>query len=222
MVALRGAKRRPQLLLYMRDAVRAHWYAKEAENGSRSRTQQYAPPETLPGDAVSVFTDGSAVYDKTAKAWVEAGSGFVAVTGGQTSEHIGGVDLHHFCRPVVLGDDGAQQYTNNVAEMAAFIHALRWVRLSPLAKGKPICIRYDSKYAALVGCGAWKAKANKAIASVARAEWDLAARATRATGGQLWLRHVKGHSDHTWNDVADRLADQGRQGRKYAGPPYVD
>ena len=87
------------------------------------------------------------------------------------------------------------------------------------ALGKPICVRYDSKYAALVGSGVWKARANKAIASIARAEWDLTLRATR---GRLWLRHVKGHSDHVWNDTADRLADEGRQGREYSGPPCVD
>ena len=33
-----------------------------------------------------------------------------------------------------------------------------------------------------------------------------------AKGGQLWMRHVKGHSGDRWNDRADALADRGRRG----------
>ena len=36
---------------------------------------------------------------------------------------------------------------------------------------------------------------------------------------KLWIRHVKGHSGHEWNDVADVLADQGRRGQRRYGPP---
>ena len=31
-------------------------------------------------------------------------------------------------------------------------------------------------------------------------------------GETVWLRHVKGHSGHGWNDLVDRYADMGRQG----------
>ena len=34
----------------------------------------------------------------------------------------------------------------------------------------------------------------------------------KSTTGQLWLKHVKGHSNQRWNDWADRLANQGRHG----------
>ena len=33
-----------------------------------------------------------------------------------------------------------------------------------------------------------------------------------ALKGKLWLKHVKGHSSHKWNDRADALADEGRLG----------
>ena len=45
--------------------------------------------------------------------------------------------------------------------------------------------------------GEWRPKKNKALVAVAREAWN-AARA--AKGGQLWMRHVKGHSGDRWND----------------------
>ena len=60
--------------------------------------------------------------------------------------------------------------------------------------------------------GVWKGKSkkNRAIVLVAQEEWKLTWEAKR---GQLWIRHVKGHSDHEWNDMADALADDGRRGK---------
>ena len=76
--------------------------------------------------------------------------------------------------------------------------------------GKKTRIRHDSKYAALVSSGVWKGKSkkNRAIVLVAQEEWKLTWEAKR---GQLRIRHVKGHSDHEWNDMADALADDGRR-----------
>ena len=63
--------------------------------------------------------------------------------------------------------------------------------------------------------GVWKGKSkkNRAIVLVAQEEWKLTWEAKR---GQLWIRHVKGHSDHEWNDMADALADDGRRGKVQA------
>ena len=52
------------------------------------------------------------------------------------------------------------QKTNNVSELVAFIHALRYARTAPEARDKSICLRHDSKYAALVSCGVYKGKKN--------------------------------------------------------------
>ena len=38
-------------------------------------------------------------------------------------------------------------------------------------------LRHDSKYAALVSCGVYKAKKNKALVAIARDEWKLTAAA---------------------------------------------
>ena len=81
-------------------------------------------------------------------------------------------------------------------------------------------MRYDSRYAALVGTGVWKAKSNKTLAGVVRAEWKKTHDAKR---GRLYLRHVKAHSGHKWNDLADALADEGRRGiRRFEGVDPMD
>ena len=61
----------------------------------------------------------------------------------------------------------------------------------------------------MVTTNVWRARKNKELALVAREEWRLAREALK---GKLWLKHVKGHSDHVWNDRADELADEGRSG----------
>ena len=70
----------------------------------------------------------------------------------------------------------------------------------------------------------YKGKNNKALVAIARDEWKLTAASKKTLSKGLWIRHVKGHSNHDsnhpWNDVADRLAGDGNfQRLTYCGPP---
>ena len=80
-------------------------------------------------------------------------------------------------------------------------------------------MRYDSKYAALITTGVYKAKANKKLVATAQAEWKLT---MKAKAGRLWMRHVAAHSNHPWNEEADRLAKRGCGGRSHYGPVEAD
>ena len=102
-----------------------------------------------------------------------------------------------------------------MAEVVAFIHALRFARKTPHA----VVMRYDSKYAALITTGVYKAKKNKRLVRIAQNEWKQTRLSKRGT---LWMRHVKGHSNHMWNDRADALANAGCGGAVRYGPPQVD
>ena len=42
----------------------------------------------------------------------------------------------------------------------------RWARTALEARDKSICLRHDSKYAALVSCGVYKGKKNKALVAI--------------------------------------------------------
>ena len=90
---------------------------------------------------------------------------------------------------------------------------------SSQAAGRPIVLRYDSKYCALITCGVYKAKKNKELVATAQAEWKLT---HKAKAGTLWMRHVKGHSGHPWNDKADSLAKKGCGGQWHYGTPFAD
>ena len=152
------------------------------------------------------------------KAWVAAGYGLTVVEGGTGNEHAGGRERYQQYGPIRTGDEGTEKLTNNVAEVMAFIHALRWAR-APANVTTPCLLRYDSKYAALITTGVYKAKKNKALIGTAQKEWKIT---YKAKPGRLWMRHVKGHSDHEWNEVADGLANRGRSGQRHAGYPNVD
>ena len=52
--------------------------------------------------------------------------------------------------------------------------------------------------------------------------WRMGRSGLWPDGGQRWqrsMRHVKGHYNHEWNEVADGLAKRGCGGRRYVGPP---
>ena len=120
--------------------------------------------------------------------------------------------------PIRHGDEGTEQLTNNVAEIMAVIHMLRWAR-APANVAVPMVLRYDSKYAALITVGVYKAKKNKALVATAQKEWRLTYAAKQ---GNMWMRHVKGHSNHEWNEVADELAKKGCSGKYRCGDIPVD
>ena len=96
------------------------------------------------------------------------------------------------------------------------IEALRYAR--KYGATQPCVVRYDSKYAAMITTSVWRARKNKGLAKEARAEWQQTFQALK---GNLWLKHVKGHSDHKWNDRADELADEGRCGKLRVAAPFV-
>ena len=196
-----------KIVMFMSDASRARWLA-----GTR-RTQQNAPPNPLPRGTISIYTDGSAIPRKLGQPPPPAGYGFKAVTGGDGKEHVGGRELYEECGQINARSREHPEVlttTSNLAELVGFTRAVNWAHANRLAQGKPVCIRYDSMYAAHIATGLWKAKKHKPMAAAARQAW---ARLKRSREGQAWMAHVKGHTGNQWNERADRLAAQGRGGK---------
>jgi len=153
---------------------------------------------TLTNDCINVYTDGSCRDGK-------GGYGVVFVGEDSTKD----VTLSG---PVTTCEEGV--CTNNIAELYAIETALRRVH-NP--NGKKVIIYTDSKYC-IDSLTKW-------IYTWERNGWKT------STGGDVLnsdriktirklikelpfpveLRHVRGHQGDTYNEMADMLADQGRQ-----------
>ena len=107
---------------------------------------------------------------------------------------------------------GAEAHTNNTGELSAIGEAckwlLQWKARKPEAPHPSAVILYDSQYAYGVATRLFRAKENQLLATSVASLVD----AVRASMS-LEFEHVKGHSGAHGNEVADRLADRGSQGR---------
>ena len=97
--------------------------------------------------------------------------------------------------------------TSNLSKLVAFVRALEWAHNDPLSWGKPVCIRYNSEYAARVATGAWRAKKHKETAAAAQRAWK---RLRERKAGRVWMRHTP-RTAGPWN-VANGLAEKGKGG----------
>ena len=103
---------------------------------------------------------------------------------------------------------GAENGSNNTGELTAICEGLKWL-IEQEGTNTPAAIYYDSKYAAKITTGEYKAETNKYLAAKARTLLR-----------QLWekrkirLEHIKGHSDDPGNDAADELANKGALGKE--------
>jgi len=200
--------------MFMRKETRDRWKHRSVDmQARRFRAQQHSPPAELPADTISIYTDGSGDPREIGKPPPPAGYGFVAVRGGRDHKKGDAVLVAKRCGQVTTGMRNVKTVTSNLAELVAFTRALQWATHTRYAAGRPICIRYDSTYAAMIASGTWRAKKHKAMAEEARGAWITL---KRVIGERLWMRHVKGHSGHPYNDIADKLADTGKQGVQLA------
>ena len=120
------------------------------------------------------------------------------------------------CDPVFLG---AEVHTNNTGELSAIGEACKWLLsfLQGPVEHKPphAVICYDSEYAYSLATRLATPTTNKQLAeSVASLVTMVRQKAL------LTFKHVRGHTGIYGNEVADRLADRGAQGRVSPHAPH--
>ena len=156
------------------------------------------------------YTDGS----YTSHSPERAGWAFVVVCGGDGDADADAREVGHGYGPVVTDElaptfVGAPRLTNNTGELSALVELLTWLESRLRSSPRPpfICVRPDSTYALNTALGLSRAGNNLEMAAHARRLW-------RAVSDLCGLRHshVRGHSNHYWNDCADYLADLGASG----------
>ena len=180
-------------------------------------------PERPPPAYWIIATDGSGQ-----ETWVNgkkvcvAGWG-VAVFRGPVESMEPDFTLH---APVVVEEwdhlwIGAREKTNNTGELSAIGEAMLWLLdEAPDGGAVPVEIRFDSYYAANMAQGIWDPKSNEELAAKVR---EITKRVMEKRMTE-WT-HVYGHTGAHDNEVADRAADLGANGkvsahsRRWAAPP---
>ena len=104
---------------------------------------------------------------------------------------------------------GARDKTNNTAEITAIGEVMLWLEEEAPDDGTvPVLMRYDSYYAANIARGIWQAKSNEELAHAVRELTEKMAQKRSIT----WS-HVYGHQGYHDNEMAERAADDGCEGR---------
>ena len=94
-----------------------------------------------PSDMIQIFIAGDADTRKKNEPPPPAGYGAVATEAGNEIFTIGGM--------IAAGrTPNVKTTTGNLADLVAFTRALQWALQNSRARGRPICIRYNSEYAA--------------------------------------------------------------------------
>ena len=110
--------------------------------------------------------------------------------------------------PSEPGDIGARACTNNTGELSAMYYAIERARGRARGRGKEI-IWTDSLYTMHMTTGRWmtRSKRNAVLVRALRAKWR---RLQRTRPGEVELRHVRSHTECPGNELADALADRGK------------
>jgi len=162
-----------------------------------------ASPLQLAPKQIQIYTDGSCPNNVgSAAKQGAAGWGFVVLRDQEELDFYGPVVFDRG-NPLFLGCDCG---TNNTGELSAIGMALRWLVEADLSR-VPCTIFYDSKYAANIAQGVWKAEKNTDLARTVQGFFR-----TAKTARRIDFEHVKGHSGNKWNDRADKNADRGAAG----------
>lgn len=159
------------------------------------------------GSTLAIYTDGSCPGNRNVqKNKQRAGWGFVVLE--ETKSPPATSVLAELWGPVVCDASspyfmGAAYGSNNTGELSAIGETLCWLHRHETS-GRPVTIYFDSLYAANTASGKWNGPKNKALSKIVQGLYRRVCR-TR----EVSLEHVKGHSDHPWNDRADLLANRG-------------
>eukprot|EP00967_Tisochrysis_lutea_P118152 scaffold191706_cov30-Tisochrysis_lutea.AAC.1 len=166
-----------------------------------------APP-TL--EQLLMYTDGSCAGNRNVETTDNpAGWGVCIIRAGEAAP------LAELYGPVVTDREdpdfiGAEVCSNNTGELSAICMALYWLQEERQPGSVSAIIRYDSKYAANIASGQFKAHKNKELAAESRRLFHEVSGAYH-----IAFEHVKGHSGEQWNERADALANLGATGRRW-------
>ena len=156
------------------------------------------PPEarnTPESNPIVIYTDGSGSKGKATRS-TKAGWGWCSLSGEEWIQASGPVVTDQ----KALHYHGATVGSNNTGEVTAIIEALEYAHTHDHTA---VHIFSDSEWAINVIRGRWRAKANRNLVNHAQ-------RLVAQTGLKVHFQWVKSHQGTQGNEIADRLANRGR------------
>ena len=167
----------------------------EQEWQAKTRTRRRVREAAESAGGLCYFPDGSSRGGLSGWGWVAQQSGRELARGR------GPVRLYG-----EEGWRGAQYHSNNAGELTAVIEVLEHARANAPPEST-VMVAPDNLWAADVTAGACSGLVHRRLVREARAA--LASLEERGVSVQWgWC---KGHSEHKWNEIADRLAEEGRR-----------
>ena len=166
---------------------------------------------------LALYTDGSCRDNNNNKVSTQPAGWGIAVVEGKVDENRKitreGRLIESLYGPVITDLKskyflGTEKASNNTGELTAICEGLLWLK-DHETSNRPVAFYYDSKYAAKITTGEFRAKDNKHLAATARALLK-----TVLEKRKVRFEHVEGHSNDRWNDKADELANIGAEGKQ--------
>ena len=186
-----------------------HWIEGESRTEKANKKERTKEKTASTEDTV-IYTDGA--YDQAKEGGTQKGGfGVVMVRGGDGEDDKDAREIMRGWGQVITDKNhpaylGADEHTNNTAELTALAEALRWLIDEDRQQTRRILIRPDSEYVAKIATGKISPHENLTLA---RATRKLYLELYKRREGKVGWSHVKGHSKQKWNDVADNLATKG-------------
>ncbi len=108
---------------------------------------------------------------------------------------------------------GASHHTAMDAERCSIVIAMLWSLQWNLCGELPVAIYFDNQAAGFGASGSWKIDTQSTVSIVSR---DLAQACEEIYGKRLSYSHIKSHTNHPGNDLADYIAGNVTKGELYS------
>jgi ribonuclease HI len=163
----------------------------------------------LPSTAV-VYVDGSYNHAKGGGSQ-QAGFGATIIRGGDGLDDADASEVACLSGCVVLDRYspvflGAYEHTSSTGELSALMEGIWWLLEEDPTPSTSVLIRPDSEYT--MGAATGDIQPDENVSMVQKLRRLYQRLLTQRKGKVKWA-HVRSHTDHFWNDRADKLADVG-------------
>jgi ribonuclease HI len=174
---------------------------------SRARRCQNTPRRLASPKTLVIYPDGAYNHAKGGGTQ-RAGFGVTLVRGGDGMADLDAIEVDCMSGTVTLDPGaptflGAPQHTNNTGELTGVMEGILWALNDDPEPETDVLLKPDSEYTMAAATGDYEPAEN--VEMVRHLRRMYSALLTQRHGRVRWA-HVPSHTQHKWNDRADKLA----------------